>query len=157
MKKRRFFWVLSLTLVLLLQACASQQREPREIRAQIEKKTALPSGVWYTSGRAIWEEEYLPSSLRRLFFGEEEIGELRYAVFLGQSPDAPAEIVLLSCNDARTAERISSHLAARLSLLQAEGESVFGASLADAAVVRRGLCVLYTATPCNKEILSCFG
>ena len=155
MKKRRLLWMFSLALLLFLQAC-SPQRDPKEVRAQIEKKTALPSGTWYTSGRAIWEEEYLPNSLRRLFLGEEEVGELRYAVFLGQSPDALAEIVVVSCDDAKTADRISSHLAARLSLLRGEGGGVFGASLTDASVLRRGTCVLYTVTPCNADVLSCF-
>ncbi len=142
-----------LALAALLLVCTACARAP-SVSAFQENASALslPAGVWYEGGACEWEKEYLPDAIAEVFF--EKRPAYPWVLYLGTDDETLCEILYAELPSEYEAIALAERLSARLALLRRLSGDAFGESLADASVIRRGLCVLYTVSPLNESVLA---
>jgi len=147
---RRFILFSLVLCFLLLTACAPKV-EPSVFRNDAEEHLALPAGVWYRSGAQAWDDDCLPTAFYAAFFDKEPT--YGWVLYLGTDPNAFCEILYAVCETKAQAAELAAFLAAHLDKTMALADGAYSESFADAAVVRRGKTVLYTACPVNAKVL----
>jgi hypothetical protein len=147
---RRFVSVSLVLCFLLLTACTPKV-EPSAFRTDTEAHLTLPAGVWYRSGAQAWDDDCLPMAFYAVFF--EKVPAYDWVLYLGTDPNVFCEILYAVCESTAQAAELAAFLAAHLDKTRALADGMYSESFADAAVVRRGKTVIYTACPVNAKVL----
>ena len=145
----RRFTALVLALALLSLSACAKAPSPFSFRESAQTLD-LPVGSWYESAAAEWDGAYLPDALAEVFFGTRP--DYPWVLYLGADDGVLCEILYAEAPSDYDAITLAERLSARLALLRRLSGDAFAESLADASVIRRGSCVLYTVSPQNAAV-----
>ncbi len=148
-------------LVVVLAMClgclvgCGRTKSPWDAMREFAHLYPLPAGRMYDSTADISRAEYLPPELYAALYARPDQSDdredvLRFALFLGTSPDYIYEMGVFECPDRDAAYEIVGIVRTRLAMLSSL-EGADSSAVGDAAVMLFGSTVVYTVLPDNPK------